>query len=235
MSDYSDDPRHFNVNKTEFMPADSWRILRIMSEFVDSFDYMARMPEMLVSVFGSARTKESDPLYAEARKTGKLLVDAGYGVITGGGPGIMEAASRGAFEAGGKSIGLNIELPMEQNPNQYQTDSLSFRYFFVRKVCFLKYSTAVIVFPGGFGTVDELSEVLTMVQTRKINMIPIIFVGKEFWRDAVQWIDRTLTGHGYIAPEDNELYKIVDSAEEGMEYLKECHRFGVTGTVRNDI
>ena len=146
-----------NSNNPDFIPADSWRILRIMSEFVDSFDYMAKMPEMLVSVFGSARTKEDNPLYDEARNTGKLLVDAGYGVITGGGPGIMEAASRGAFEAGGTSIGLNIELPMEQHPNTYQTDSLSFRYFFVRKVCFLKYSTALIVYPGGFGTLDELT------------------------------------------------------------------------------
>lgn len=232
MSDYSDDLRQFNVNKSEFMPADSWRILRIMSEFVDSFDYMASMPEMLVSVFGSARTKENDPLYAEARKTGRLLVDAGYGVITGGGPGIMEAASRGAFEAGGKSIGLNIELPMEQNPNQYQTDSLSFRYFFVRKVCFLKYSTAVIVFPGGFGTVDELSEVLTMVQTRKINMIPIIFVGKEFWRGFGDWVKNVMLEQGMISPEDIDLIKLVDSGEEAVRWLLECHRYGRRGTVK---
>ena len=221
-----------NNNNADFMPADSWRILRIMSEFVDSFDYMARMPEMLVSVFGSARTKEDDPLYAEARKTGKLLVDAGYGVITGGGPGIMEAASRGAYEAGGKSIGLNIELPMEQHPNTYQTDSLSFRYFFVRKVCFLKYSTALIVYPGGFGTLDELSEVLTMVQTRKINMVPIIFVGKEFWNGFVQWVRNTMLADGMISPEDLDLFKVVDTGQEAVDWLIDCHRYGRRGTVK---
>lgn len=219
-------------NNSEFIPADSWRILRIMSEFVDSFDYMARMPEMLVSVFGSARTKEDNPLYAEARNTGKLLVDAGYGVITGGGPGIMEAASRGAFEAGGTSIGLNIELPMEQHPNTYQTDSLSFRYFFVRKVCFLKYSTALIVYPGGFGTLDELSEVLTMVQTSKINMVPIVFVGKKFWQGFIDWTQNTLLAEGMISPEDMDLFKVVDSGKEAVDWLVECHRYGRRGTVK---
>lgn len=219
-------------NNSEFIPADSWRILRIMSEFVDSFDYMARMPEMLVSVFGSARTKEDNPLYAEARNTGKLLVDAGYGVITGGGPGIMEAASRGAFEAGGTSIGLNIELPMEQHPNTYQTDSLSFRYFFVRKVCFLKYSTALIVYPGGFGTLDELSEVLTMVQTNKINMVPIVFVGKKFWQGFIDWTRNTLLEEGMISPEDMNLFKVVDSGKEAVDWLVECHRYGRRGTVK---
>ena len=221
-----------NSNNPDFIPADSWRILRIMSEFVDSFDYMARMPEMLVSVFGSARTKEDNPLYDEARNTGKLLVDAGYGVITGGGPGIMEAASRGAFEAGGTSIGLNIELPMEQHPNTYQTDSLSFRYFFVRKVCFLKYSTALIVYPGGFGTLDELSEVLTMVQTHKINMVPIIFVGKKFWQGFIDWTQNTLLEEGMISPEDMNLFKVVDSGKEAVDWLVECHRYGRRGTVK---
>ncbi|MBO5791212.1 MAG: TIGR00730 family Rossman fold protein, partial [Lentisphaeria bacterium] len=160
----------------DFMPAESWRILRIMSEFVESFDRLGNVRQLHVSVFGSARTPVDSEYYNAAVEVGKLLVKAGYGVITGGGPGIMEAASKGAFEAGGRSVGLNIELPMEQNPNPYQNESLAFRYFFVRKVCFLKYSSAVIVFPGGFGTLDELSEVLTMVQTGKINMIPIIFV-----------------------------------------------------------
>ena len=221
-----------NSNNPDFIPADSWRILRIMSEFVDSFDYMAKMPEMLVSVFGSARTKEDNPLYDEARNTGKLLVDAGYGVITGGGPGIMEAASRGAFEAGGTSIGLNIELPMEQHPNTYQTDSLSFRYFFVRKVCFLKYSTALIVYPGGFGTLDELSEVLTMVQTHKINMVPIIFVGKKFWQGFIDWTQNTLLEEGMISPDDMNLFKVVDSGKEAVDWLVECHRYGRRGTVK---
>jgi len=220
------------ANKTEFMPADSWRILRIMAEFVDSFDYMIRMPDMLVSVFGSARTPEDDPMYADARHAGKLLTEAGYGVITGGGPGIMEAAARGAFESGGRSIGLNIELPMEQQPNPYQTDSLSFRYFFVRKVCFLKYSTALIAYPGGFGTMDEVSEMLTMVQTKKINMIPIVFVGKEFWNGLIHWMKKELAEGGMIDPGDLNLFKVVDSGEEAVDWLVECHRYGPRGTVK---
>lgn len=220
-------------NKNDFMPADSWRILRIMSEFVESFDTMSHYKEMLVSVFGSARTKENNEDYISARDLGSRLVKAGYGVITGGGPGIMEAASRGAFEAGGSSIGLNIELPMEQNPNKYQTKSLFFRYFFVRKVCFLKYSTAIIVYPGGFGTLDELSEVLTMVQTGKINMIPIIFVDKKFWGGVVDWFKNTLAAEGMIDEKDLDLFQLVDTAEEAVAYLQECHRYGRRGTVRS--
>ena len=221
-----------NCNRNNFMPMDSWRILRIMSEFIESFEQMRDKPEMLVSVFGSARTPEDSPDFASARECGELLVKAGYGVITGGGPGIMEAASRGAFEAGGTSIGLNIELPMEQHPNTYQTDSLSFRYFFVRKVCFLKYSTALIVYPGGFGTVDELSEVLTMVQTNKINMVPIIFVGKKFWQGFIDWVQNTLLEEGMISPEDMSLFKVVDSGREAVDWLVECHRYGRRGTVK---
>jgi uncharacterized protein (TIGR00730 family) len=233
MSDMSDFQNFSAESNRDFMPADSWRILRIMSEFVESFDSMGCHDRMLVSVFGSARTAETDEDYVSARKLGKLLVDSGYGVITGGGPGIMEAASRGAFEAGGLSIGLNIELPMEQHPNPYQTLSLSFRYFFVRKVCFLKYSTAVIVYPGGFGTLDEISEVLTMVQTGKINMIPIIFVDKDFWGGVVNWFKDSLVSKGMISPEDTELFHLVDTAEEAVNYLRDCHRYGRRGTVKN--
>ena len=233
MSDRSDCKKSFRDSRSDFMPADSWRILRIMSEFVESFDTMAHYDEMLVSVFGSARTNENNEDYISARELGGKLVKAGYGVITGGGPGIMEAASRGAYEAGGSSIGLNIELPMEQNPNKYQTTSLFFRYFFVRKVCFLKYSTAVIVYPGGFGTLDELSEVLTMVQTGKINMIPIIFVDKKFWGGVVEWFKNSLAAEGMIDESDLELFHLVDTAEEAVRYLQECHRYGKRGTVRN--
>ena len=218
----------------DFMPVDSWRILRIIAEFVEAFDTMARLPEQLVSVFGSARTPEGSPFYEMAREVGRRLVEAGYGVITGGGPGVMGAASRGAFEAGGRSIGLNIELPMEQHPNPHQTESLAFRYFFVRKVCFLKYSTAIIIFPGGFGTLDELNEVLTMVQTRKINQIPLILVGRKFWDGYLRWIRRDLVEAGMIAKEDMELLHVTDSAEEAVNYLLECHRFGRHGTVRGD-
>jgi uncharacterized protein (TIGR00730 family) len=225
MSDFVNDG-----NRT-FMPMDSWRVLRIMAEFVESFEHMRGTPPMLVSVFGSARTAESDADYVSARELGKLLHHAGYGVITGGGPGIMEAAARGAHENGGTSIGLNIELPMEQNPNSYQTLSLSFNYFFVRKVCFLKYSTAFIVYPGGFGTLDELSEVLTMVQTAKINMIPIIFVNRKFWGGLLEWFKNTLVTGKMISPEDMDLIQLVDTAEEAVQYLKECHRYGKRGTV----
>lgn len=224
----------YSRRQTDFLNMDAWRVMRVMGEFVESFDYMARIGEMLVSVFGSARTPEGSELYESARETGRLLVKAGYGVVTGGGPGIMEAASRGAFEAHGRSVGLNIELPMEQHPNPYQTDSLSFRYFFIRKVCFLKYSTAVIVYPGGFGTLDELSEVLTMLQTQKINMIPLILVGKKFWHGFLRWINSALVENGVISPDDVELIKLVDSAQEAVDYLCECHRYGPHGTIRTD-
>ena len=216
----------------DFMPVDSWRILRIMSEFVESFEDMSQLPERLVAVFGSARTPEENSNFKAAEELGKLLAENGYGVITGGGPGIMGGASRGAFQAGGRSVGLNIELPMEQHPNHFQTISLSFRYFFVRKVCFLKYSTAIIVFPGGFGTLDELCEVLTMVQTGKINRIPIILVGKDFWGGLLHWLKTTLVKNKTIAPEDMELYHLVDTAEEAVNYLLTCHRFGFRTTVK---
>ncbi len=210
----------------EFMHMDAWRVLRMMAEITESFDEMSQIKDMLVSVFGSARTKPDTPEYNSAQELGQLLVKAGYGVITGGGPGIMEAASRGAFEAGGKSIGLNIQLPCEQTPNLYQTMSLNFRYFFIRKLTFLKYSTAIIVYPGGFGTMDEVSEMLTMVQTKKINLIPIILVGKKCWEGFDRWVRETLVPAEMIDPEDVNLFKIVDNATEAVQYLQECHRYG---------
>ena len=227
MKDYSN-------QQIDFMPMDSWRVMRIMSEFVESFETMRNKPKMLVSVFGSARTAPDDPVYTSARELGNRLAEAGYGVITGGGPGVMEAAARGAYEKGGVSIGLNIELPFEQTPNPYQTTSISFNYFFVRKVSFLKYSTAVIVYPGGFGTLDELSEVLTMVQTGKINLIPIIFVNRKFWGGLIRWFKNTMLADGMISAEDMELIEVVDSAEEAVEYLKECHRYGKRSSVINN-
>ena len=214
---------------------DTWRIFRIMSEFVESFEDMAELDVPLITVFGSARTPVDNHYYQEAEKLGKLLANAGYGVVTGGGGGIMEAAHKGAYDAGGQTVGLNIVLPHEQRPNPYQTKSLDFRYFFIRKVNFLKYAVGVFIFPGGFGTMDEFFESLTLVQTNKVNRIPLILVGKEFWQGALEWIDKSLDAHGYISPEDKELYKVVDSAEEGMAYLAECHRFGAVGTVKYDI
>ena len=224
----------YSRSQPEFLNMDAWRVMRVMGEFVESFDYMARIPEMLVSVFGSARVKAGSQDYESAREVGRRLVEAGYGVITGGGPGIMEAASRGAFEAKGRTVGLNIELPMEQKPNPYQTNSLSFRYFFVRKVCFLKYSTAIIVYPGGFGTMDELSEVMTMLQTGKISMIPLILVDKKFWSGFLRWVKSSMLEKDMIQPEDMEIIKLVDSAEEAVDYLCECHRYGPHGTVLRD-
>ena len=225
------DERAYNAN-LDILPMDSWRILRILAETVESFDTMSKESKLFVSVFGSARSGENTPEYQSAKEIGRLLAENGYGVITGGGPGIMEAASRGAFEAGGRTVGLNIELPHEQHPNHYQTVSLSFRYFFLRKMCFLKYSTAIIAYPGGFGTMDELCEVLTMIQTKKINLVPVILVGKKFWSGFTHWCSGTLLKNEMISPEDLSLFKIVDSAPEAMEYLLDCHRYGKRGTVK---
>ncbi len=205
----------------DFRKMDPWRIFRIMSEFVEGFEAMAQV-ERGVSIFGSARTPEKDPYYKMARELGALLTRDGFTVITGGGPGIMEAANRGAKEAGGKSVGLNIDLPFEQDPNPYIGTLLSFRYFFCRKVMFSKYSQAIITFPGGFGTLDELYEHLTLVQTRKIPALPVILVGSSFWKGALEWLEKTvLAQERYISPGDLELYKLVDSADEAFRALKE--------------
>jgi uncharacterized protein (TIGR00730 family) len=212
------------------MQGETWRIFRIMAEFVESFETMSQQKN-LITVFGSARTDPSDRMYQEAVKVGRKLVEHGYGVVTGGGPGIMEAANKGASEAGGTSIGLNIELPMEQTPNPFQSISLDFRYFFIRKVCFLKYTYGVIVFPGGFGTMDEFFESITLVQTNKINRIPTILVGRDFWEPMVDVVKNMLLKDKMISPKDVELYKIVDSAEEAVDYLLGCHQFGITSTV----
>ena len=209
---------------------DTWRIFRIMAEFVESFESMSRY-KMLVTVFGSARTKPEELYYQEAEKLGRMLVENKYGVLTGSGGGIMEAANKGAFEAKGVSIGLNIDLPHEQHPNPYQTLDLSFRYFFIRKVCFLKYAVGAVIFPGGFGTLDELSESLTLVQTKKINRIPIVLVGKKFWKPMLNWIDEYLLANNLISEPDKELYHLVDSAEEAVNYIVKCHQFGIQNTV----
>lgn len=210
---------------------DTWRIFRIMAEFVDAFEIMSTQGP-LISVFGSARTNSDSPICAEAEKVGKLLVQNGYGVLTGGGGGIMHAANKGAYEAGGVSVGLNIELPKEQKPNQFQTESLFFRYFFVRKVCFLKYSLGIMIFPGGFGTLDELSEALTMIQTDKANDIPVIIVGREFWKGFLSFCRNTMVQEGMISKDDLELFTVVDSAEEAVEVLRRFHRYGIQATVK---
>jgi len=215
----------------DFTNNDTWRIFRIMAEFVESFETMSQQGP-LVTVFGSARTKPDSPEYKEAEKMGRLLAENGYGVISGGGEGIMGAVSKGAYEAGGDSVGLNIELPHEQAPNKFQTHSLSFRYFFIRKVCFLKYTLGVVVFPGGFGTLDEFFESMTLVQTGKINRIPIVVVGGNSWEEMFKDINKNLLESGAIDKADLELYKIVPDADTAMKYLLECHRFGVLPTVK---
>ena len=212
-----------------------WRIFRIMSEFIDSFEVMAKH-KRLVSVFGSARTKPEDPVYQDCVRLGELLTGNGYGVLTGGGPGIMEAANRGAWNKNGDSVGLNIKLPMEQHPNQYQTESLDFRYFFVRKVCFLKYSVAIAVYPGGFGTLDEFSEALTLIQTSKVRTVPLVAVGKEYWQPLFDWFRTTMLRDHMINEDDLNLFYVADNADDAFQFIKGFHdRCGVNTTVRKDI
>ena len=192
-----------------FQKSDSWRVLRIMGEFVWGFDNLADVSDG-VTIFGSARTPASDPHYAQAVQTAMLLAQAGIPVITGGGPGIMEAANRGAREGGGLSIGCNIELPFEQGSNPYLSRSLNFKFFFVRKTMFVKYATAFIVFPGGYGTLDELFEALTLIQTGKVKHFPVILVGTEYWRGLVEWIRGPMLREGKIASKDLELFQVTD-------------------------
>ena len=212
-----------------------WRIFRIMSEFIDSFEVMAKH-KRLVSVFGSARTKPDDPVYQDCVRLGELLTDGGYGVLTGGGPGIMEAANRGAWNKNGDSVGLNIKLPMEQHPNTYQTEALDFRYFFVRKVCFLKYAVGIVAYPGGFGTIDEFSEALTLIQTSKVRTVPLVVVGKEYWSPLFDWFRTTMIRNRMINEEDLELFYVADNADDAFKFIKQVHdRSGVKSTVRKDI
>ncbi|HEX8292126.1 MAG TPA: TIGR00730 family Rossman fold protein [Pyrinomonadaceae bacterium] len=202
----------------EFTHTDTWRVFRIMGEFVEGFDELATVTRG-VAIFGSARTPADTPYYAAARETAALLAKAGYSVITGGGPGIMEAANRGAFEAAGTSIGCNIELPFEQAPNPYQTRSLKFKYFFVRKTMFVKYSNAFVIFPGGYGTLDELFEALTLIQTRKMKNFPVILFGSEFWAGMLSWLEDFILKNSYIAAEDRGLLSVTDSPAEVVEII----------------
>ena len=208
----------------DYKTSDSWRVFRIMGEFVNGFDNMATIMRG-VSVFGSARTHEDDEFYKAAVETGKLLAEAGFEVITGGGPGIMEAANRGAHAAGKVSVGCNIELPFEQKPNPYLTKSLTFKYFFVRKTIFIKYSNAYIIFPGGFGTMDELFEALTLIQTRKIRNFPVVLFGSQYWRGLLQWITSTMLNEKNINSEDLGLIHLTDSPKEAVDFIiKTCQQ-----------
>jgi uncharacterized protein (TIGR00730 family) len=213
------------------MHSESWRVLRIQSELVDGFENLRDLGPA-VSIYGSARTDPKHASYKEAEKLAKLLAKEGIAVITGGGPGIMEAANKGAFKNGAPSVGLNIELPFEQTPNPYQDISLENRYFFVRKLNFVKFAFAFIYFPGGFGTFDELFEVATLVQTRKIEHFPLILVGKAFWGPFIEWAQANLLGHGYISPEDPSLFKVVDTAEEALKLVKQTAKQQGIGKVK---
>src|SRR6266480_1675559 len=197
---------------------DSWRIFRIMAEFVEGFETMSRVGQA-VTIFGSARTKPSDRYYKAAEETARLLALEGFGVITGGGPGIMEAANKGAFEAGGVSVGCNITLPQEQEANKYQTITLDFHYFYARKVMFVKYASAFVCFPGGYGTLDEFFEIVTLVQTMKVEAFPIILYGSEFWSGLVRWMSEQLIPK-FIDPEDIDIFRVVDQPEEVVRLVK---------------
>jgi len=213
----TDHPGMQPVNDTA-LTRESWKIFQIMAEFVEGFERLAQIRPS-VSFFGSARFKPDHPMYGRAEEIARALSDAGFSVVSGGGPGIMEAANKGAFLGKSPSIGLNIQLPMEQSGNRYQDIGLTFRHFFSRKVMFVKYATAYVVLPGGFGTLDELAEILTLVQTGKTRRIPIILVHRPFWEGLLQWFSETLVSEGTIAEEDLDLYQILDTADEVVEAI----------------
>ncbi|MEQ8338177.1 MAG: TIGR00730 family Rossman fold protein [Cyclobacteriaceae bacterium] len=208
----------------EIKISDSWVIFKVMSEFVDGFEKLAKIGPC-VSIFGSARTIKGEPYYQMTEEIAARLVKSGYGVITGGGPGIMEAANKGAHDQGGKSVGLNIDLPFEQESNVFidRDKLISFDYFFVRKVMFVKYSQGFIVMPGGFGTLDELFEALTLIQTNKIGRFPIVLVGKQYWGGLIQWFKDVLVKEKTVSPEDLDLFRLVDSAEEAVSVIDEFY------------
>lgn len=207
----------------EWQHADPWRVLRIQGEFVAGFDALSKLPKA-VTVFGSARTTPEDASYQLGVEVGRKLAEHSYAVITGGGPGIMEAANRGAHEAGGLSVGLGIELPHEQGLNEYVDLGLNFRYFFARKTMFLKYSQAFICLPGGMGTMDEFFEVMCMVQTGKVTNYPIVLMGTEYWSGLLDWMDNTLAASGYINEGDRELFLLTDDPDEALSHIIQRHQ-----------
>jgi uncharacterized protein (TIGR00730 family) len=198
---------------------DTWRLFHIMAEFVEGFENLAEI-NPAISIFGSARCKEGDPLYTRTYDLVRLLAKSGFNIITGGGGGVMEAANKAASDEGTKSVGINIELPFEQKPNPYSNIKLSYRYFFVRKVMFLKYAVAYIVMPGGFGTLDEFFEAITLIQTKKMRPFPVILVGSSYWRRIADWMKDVLLAQGMISKEDLGIFRIMDDSEEIVDYLK---------------
>ena len=209
---------------TENLSKETWRLFRILAEFVDGFEAMNDITRG-VTVFGSSRTPCDDPFYHQAVECGRRLVESDFAVITGGGPGIMEAANKGAYEAGGTSVGLNISLPTEQQPNRYQTHELTFRYFFVRKVMFVKYACGFIIFPGGFGTMDEFFESMTLMQTLKIQPFPVICIGTKFWAGLVDWMRHVmLEQQDNISAQDMDLFHVTDDLAEAVKLVRNCYR-----------
>jgi uncharacterized protein (TIGR00730 family) len=208
---------------TSFLETDAWRALRIMGEFVEGFDALADLGPA-VTVFGSARLPQSDPSYAQAEALGRMLAERGITVMTGGGPGIMEAANKGAKEAGGASVGLAIELPHEQSTNPYLTRVLNHRYFFVRKTMFVKYAQGFVIFPGGFGTLDELFESLTLVQTGKIEHFPVILFGSAYWQGLLEWLRDPVSTHNMVTPDDLNLFRVTDDLDQVVAWLEESFR-----------
>lgn len=214
-------PKSWNETKTH----DSWAVFKVMSEMVEGFETMSRIGPC-VTIFGSARTKPENPYYKLAEEIAYLLTKKGFGVITGGGPGIMEAGNKGAHFSGGKSVGLNIELPFEQNSNPYIDNDklLSFKYFFVRKLMFMKYSQGYITMPGGFGTLDEFFEAVTLIQTNKMVRFPIALVGKDYWSGLLDWLQKSMLMEGNIKEKDLEIFKLVDTAEEAVEHIESYYK-----------
>ena len=208
---------------SDWVHTDPWRVLRIQSEFIEGFGMLAELGAA-ISVFGSARTKVEDPMYAAAEEFGRKLVGAGYAVITGGGPGVMEAANRGCSEAGGFSIGLGIELPFEQGLNDWVDLGINFRYFFARKTMFVKYSQAFVCLPGGFGTLDELFEALTLVQTKKVTKFPVVLLGSDYWGGLYDWIEKTVLDAGKIGEKDMALLYVTDDVEDAVRVVHDAYR-----------
>ena len=198
---------------------ESWRVFRIMAEFVEAIETLSGVKNA-VSIFGSARSKPGDPHYQKAEFLARLLAEHGFSVITGGGPGVMEAANKGAAEAGGQSVGMNIRLPFEQKPNPYANLSINYKYFFIRKVMFVKYAMAYVILPGGFGTMDELFEALTLIQTKRIKPFPVILMGSEYWKGLFDWLRETMLRDNKISPEDLERFQIIDDPNEIVRHIQ---------------
>ena len=203
----------------EISKEESWRIFRIMAEFVESIEVLSKVHNA-VTIFGSARLKPDDKYYHMAEKLGQLLAQNGFAVMTGGGPGIMEAVNKGAAEAGGQSVGMNIKLPFEQKPNPYANLQLDYKYFFIRKVMFIKYALAYVIMPGGYGTMDELFEALTLIQTKRVKSFPVILMGREYWQGLLEWLKNSMQQKNMILPCDIEMIQIIDEPEEVVKHIK---------------